>query len=89
MKENWGREPYPPRYYEVLDRKIPPSQDTEWVWIAGTHPNMGVPVRGWTGAETFVERTVEEGGRIKYRMRFDNLAPDHPLYDTMKSRRRR
>jgi hypothetical protein len=92
MKENWGPHFMPPRYYEVLDKRVFPSltdpnRRTEWVWLSGTYPNLGIPVNGWTGSETFVERTVGSGETVVYRMRFDNLTPNHPLYERMKLRK--
>lgn len=92
MKENWGPHFMPPRYYEVLDRRVFPSSTdpnkrTEWVWLSGTHLSLGIPIRGLSGDETFVERTVttsEYGDQTRYQLTFYNLPPGHPLYEMMK-----
>lgn len=63
MKENWGRPGMPPIEVDVLHRVVDHESEIskrERVWIRGYKPHLGEVINGWSGEETFIERTIFE-----------------------------
>lgn len=92
MKENWAKPGMPPLEYEILDRwVIPYSEDaenrTEYIWIKGVNPHLGMVIDGLTGKETFVELHIHEGVRERIIKYYYNLVDYHPLYKMLVTER--
>ena len=64
IAENWSHYPYPPKIYEIVGRKVISQTydyQEERVWIKGHHPHLGKIIKGTTGPETEVHRSVIHG----------------------------